>query len=335
MRTFKLILVFLLFTCGMWCVRKKAPYEPEPRWGVEVDSTGTPEIIYGDTAHSVRMPQQEILWPSLADSPWPMHKRTPQCVARTPYPGPVNGIILWETTIPGGKLMDPPVIDASDRIYLTNEYANVGPSRVFCVNPNGEIQWTFPDPQISEHFAGSPLIGSDGTVYVNNWLKDGLFYAIHPDGSVKWTCPLDGLGSSCGNNIGLDGTLFTVTWEEGILYAIHPDGTVKWESTGSGGGYESSSASVVLSPDGETLYVEDKSERIVAVHTADGSEKWSFDSGLHWHTGLMVDNQGRIYFETSTHIVCVDENGTEEWRYESSDIYLSYGGAYDCCMAWD
>jgi len=39
------------------------------------------------------VPQTDIPWSSLADTPWPMHHHDPQSTGRSNYSGPQNGII--------------------------------------------------------------------------------------------------------------------------------------------------------------------------------------------------------------------------------------------------
>ena len=40
--------------------------------------------------------QEDIPWPSLADSPWPMNHHDPQSTGRSPYDGPALGQIEWQ-----------------------------------------------------------------------------------------------------------------------------------------------------------------------------------------------------------------------------------------------
>ncbi len=39
--------------------------------------------------------QEDIPWPSLADSPWQMYHGDPQSTGRSKYPGPISGTIDW------------------------------------------------------------------------------------------------------------------------------------------------------------------------------------------------------------------------------------------------
>jgi len=40
--------------------------------------------------------QEDIPWPSLADSPWPMNHGDPQSTGRSKFPGPLSGTVIKE-----------------------------------------------------------------------------------------------------------------------------------------------------------------------------------------------------------------------------------------------
>ncbi|MDP2364134.1 MAG: hypothetical protein Q8M94_10235, partial [Ignavibacteria bacterium] len=40
--------------------------------------------------------QEDIPWPSLADSPWPMYQHDPQNTGRSKYKGPQSGVTTWD-----------------------------------------------------------------------------------------------------------------------------------------------------------------------------------------------------------------------------------------------
>ena len=65
--------------------------------------------------------------------------------------------------------------------------------------------------------------------------RDGVFYAIKADGTLKWTfpCPSDVTRNPA---IGLDGTIYFAVYN-GTLYALNNDGTLKWSfSSGAASG---------------------------------------------------------------------------------------------------
>ena len=63
--------------------------------------------------------------------------------------------------------------------------------------------------------SGTPVIGSDGTVYIGN--DDKNVYAFNPDGTVKWTYPAGGSFMSP-PAVGADGTIYIGNYDSNILH---------------------------------------------------------------------------------------------------------------------
>jgi outer membrane protein assembly factor BamB len=70
----------------------------------------------------------------------------------------------------------------------------------------------------------SPVIGSDGTIYIGTRFSDGLF-AYNPNGSLKWAYR-DVEGMTTVPAIGNNGTIYFGTTDG--LIALNPNGTLKW-----------------------------------------------------------------------------------------------------------
>jgi outer membrane protein assembly factor BamB len=158
----------------------------------------------------------------------------------------------------------------------------------------------------------SPLIDKDGIIYIGS--TDGCFYAINPDGSIKWKFCTDS-EIQCGLrgvNIGLDGTLYFSTLE--ALYALNNDGTVKWSLP------EYADSRVVISPDGNTLYVNSIRSGTISALDNDGNLKWVYlDVEGAFASNLLVDSYGRIYILTSDSTYsAVNENGKLVWDFSIS-----------------
>jgi len=321
---FLLILILLSFAC----TREKKPLEPEK-----------------PSAIPSTMPQVDIPWPSLAKSPWSLSHRTPQCVARTRLLGPRTGQILWHTPVPRGKALSPPVIGEDGTIYVSVNvagYPELPLSGLYAISPNGEIKWQFTPPNHlkNEQLDGSPMIGADGTIYVASWGNRAysFFYALHPDGTVKWVYKLEAESVEGGNNIGLDGTLYTVTMD-GHLHAINPDGTRKWKAYGLAGFQSEPSGSISISPDGRTLYLGGLDRTLNAVNAADGSMKWRKITGLDYNRVPMIDFQGHIYCQAidslGHYVFSLDPEGRERWRFKISTSTFPVGLGSDFVMDWD
>ena len=130
---------------------------------------------------------------------------------------------------------------------------------------NPATKWSF---ETEGSIASSPVIGTDGTIYVGS--NDKKLYAVNPDGSMKWSFTTQGAITSS-PAIGTDGTIY-VGNNAKKLYALNPDGTEKW-------GFDTQEAigsSAVIGDDG-TIYVTTYDGDIYAINP-DGDEKWSSET---------------------------------------------------------
>ncbi|UCE08713.1 MAG: PQQ-binding-like beta-propeller repeat protein, partial [bacterium] len=87
-------------------------------------------------------------------------------------------------------------------------------------NP-GKLKWSF----TTEGWVLSPVIGSDGTIYVGAF--DDKLYAINPDGTEKWNYTISKYMIKS-PAIGSDGSIYAGS-TKGIFFALKPDGTEKWQ----------------------------------------------------------------------------------------------------------
>jgi len=179
--------------------------------------------------------------------------------------------------------------------------------------------------------ACSPLVAADGTVYIGS--TDHLFYAVKPNGTLKWTFKANAAINSISASIGLDGTVY-FTAADNCLYAVNPDGTLRWKSGESHKFLCSGLAGISVSPDGSTLYLgyvgtaaSDASSGLAAV-TLDGRVKWAFKAGSVDCTPL-VDNEGNIFFGAGG-MFSVTPEGQLRWKYpggmNNKDAAMDYDG---------
>jgi outer membrane protein assembly factor BamB len=75
------------------------------------------------------------------------------------------------------------------------------------------VKWLFKSACATD----GPAIGADGTVYFGT--KDGTFYALNPDGTLRFQLKAGGQISSA-PAIANDGSVYFVA-DDGFLYAIH------------------------------------------------------------------------------------------------------------------
>src|SRR3990172_9720299 len=169
--------------------------------------------------------QEDIPWPSLADSPWPMSHGNPQLNGRATTIGPKLGVLDWKTefstTEPLGDTFLSPILRDSTVYFVSYKDVGENESHLYALNINsGIIEWSF---QL-ENFKNTspPITVTNNTIYVADWNSN--LYAVSKSGEQLWKVVLPSpIRSSM--NIGKDGTLYGFAGS-GVVYAIK-DGTIK------------------------------------------------------------------------------------------------------------
>ena len=316
MKKSKLMILIFFLTMIFSCQREKNPIKPPG----------------GGNIH----PQADIPWPSLAKSPWPMHHHDPQSTGRSPYVGPQQGRVAWKYNV-GGPVGTSVAIGPDSTIYFATSYdTSEGYQKPFlyALTWNGILKWKFrlsDIPGVNSQGA-SPLIASDGTIYIGT--IDNRLLAINPNGTLKWKFETDGAIYQLGMNIGLDGAIYFVD-NTNHLYAVDQSGMLRWKI---GENYKfgySDPSGISFSPDGETLYLgcdgtaeSDTIKGLVAVDVT-GKVKWLFRTGSITVTP-QVDNSGNIFFsagkglgsneENQTGVFSVTSEGQLRWKYLTAYI---------------
>jgi parallel beta-helix repeat protein len=165
----------------------------------------------------------------------------------------------------------------------------------------------------------SPVIGSDGTVYVGS--GDGKVYALNPDGSVKWiyaTGMYNKVGAINSLISGADGTIYAVSgYYDNRLYALNVDGTLKWNYKAPGSIYTPK-----VGADG-TIYLGCTDGKLYALHP-NGTVKWTYDTGTYIYSqgrGPAIGSDGTIYVESvesyskGGNLYALNPDGTLKWKY--------------------
>jgi outer membrane protein assembly factor BamB len=180
---------------------------------------------------------------------------------------------------------------------------------------NGKLKWSY---TTGGNVESSPVIGSDGTIYVGSW--DHKLYAINPVGTIKWSF-ITGDTVSSTSAIGSDGTIYFGS-NDGKLYAVGPDGTEKWRfSTDSGMDH----SSPVIGNDG-TIYVGTGTGSIKKLYAInpDGTEKWNFTTGNELYSSPAIGSDGTIYVGSGDNkLYAIDPAGTEKWNLTAGNSMYS------------
>jgi large repetitive protein len=272
--------------------------------------------------------QEDIPWPSLADSPWPASNADMQRTGRSKYNGPQQGVI---TAALYANQMQTGIAFGNDSIFYYGTSSRWGSdsTKLIAAKIDGTILWTY-DLWAYETMT-TPLIDDQGTIYTANGFFCKIF-AINPDGTLKWTYETEREVFNRGLGMGKDGTLYAV--ENGsTLLAIGRYGNLLWKyqdvSIAAG-----SKINLAFSPDGKTLYmhgskVGNDTSSVIAFDLTSKSIKWKFGKLTNLN-GVMVDSKGNIYvmypgdsgtFREGT-LFCLNHDGTVKWYFNRS---IGYG----------
>src|SRR5262249_34369029 len=147
-----------------------------------------------------------------------------------------------------------------------------------------------------------PSVGPDGTIYIGSgFLSNPLFYALNPDGTYKWTTPVDGAGGWVGYTsatISGDGnTVFTPSGQ--FIYALSaghdewkfdPGNTLGGNTltlSANGLVYFTQNAGVTGIPPGTHGY-------LYALRASDRALIWSYDIGSS-RDAPVIASDGTLY----------------------------------------
>jgi hypothetical protein len=299
----KYISYFLTFVLTIFCSSCKKSTEP-------IGSNNPPPGY-----------QEDISWPSLADSPWPMYRCDPQGTGRSKGLGPQFGVIEW--------LVD--TLNISTGIAIGNDstiycgvIGNAGKnySALIALNQDGSIKWQY---ELSPHniWLSSPIVSSEDIIYISDHMAD-KFHAVKSDGSTNWAIDLDSRISQTGINIGKDGTIYIVGSTNNVwtLYAVSKQGQILWSIDNIDiAGDEINGMS--FSADGKTLYIPGDYDGpgLTAIDIETRSVKWEFGFARLTLSGApVIDSKGNIYVissdeEDNGFLYCLDGEKNIRWSY--------------------
>jgi outer membrane protein assembly factor BamB/subtilisin family serine protease len=172
----------------------------------------------------------------------------------------------------------------------------------------------------------APSVGPDGTVYVSS--ADHFFYAINPNGTLKWRTPTDFYSDSSSAAIAADGTLHFGTLN-GVIYALNPDGSIRWTAAP---GVSQFVAAPAVAADGTSYFKQ--TEGIVRAYSPAGVELWTYTvTGEGSYAGPAIGADGTIYVPADDGAIhALNPDGTLRWRFlpktatgadDDSGIYTS------------
>ena len=257
--------------------------------------------------------QNEIPWPTLADSPWPMMKHDPQATGRSSYVGPKTPNIVWTMDMPYGLLSGPSIGPDNNLYFGSNTFFFNDTNYFYSADPRGELIWEIRTP---ERYANptAALISADSSVYLNSTGYN--LSSVKLNGEFNWTYISETRMGLNTLNIDLDNKIYFVT-QNGNLNSIKSNGHLNWAESYDVGFWTNQP---VFSPDGQTIYIAGKDSNLYAINL-DGSLKWKLTSGP-MSAAPVIDNNGNIYIVAgidSMGLHSINPNGSLRWGY----FYLS------------
>lgn len=236
-------------------------------------------------------------WPSLANSPWPMHHGNPQSTGRYDGVAAPNGEILWEFDSYGGYGCSP-VIGADNTIYVVTSWDTLGPGNLNfvlkAINPDGTLQWMFPllvdtTLDLSSPYWVAPVLDNENNIYVGG--TEGYIRKISSSGELIWDYYV-------GNNIYCDGLTLDLERNivfianDGNIYSISSNGSLNWVSSLEEGYTGRRNHQVVFSPDGEFMFIAGIPDNLFCLDNL-GNIQWVYETNRLTSKPLITD-EGNI-----------------------------------------
>lgn len=178
--------------------------------------------------------------------------------------------------------------------------------------PVGTLKWRY---QIGSNIPHSPAIANDGTIFID--ASNSKFYAINPNGTLKWVYTATNTGSFISPAIASDTTIycsFQASSSNDKLYAFNPNGTLKWTYSFPQG----SIGTITLSEDG-VIYVATGGFNGFYAINPNGTLKWNYRPGyeIGGNAAPAIASDGTAYCGTwwGNCIDALYTNGTLKWSF--------------------
>ena len=286
------------------------------------------------TNHNQNSKEQHTYWPSLADSPWPMHAHDPQHTGRSPYAGPEYGEIDWNVDLGSEVDASSPVIGENNAIY-------VGVSRDF----NGIYGYSAEGQQIMSLSLGgrlttSPVLARDNIIYIGSTITsesaDGIA-AITTAGNVLWELNTPAKGKYNYPVPDITGDFLYLLTQNYIL-KIHAATGVIRDSLTVSERIVFRGMAPAFSNDGKTLYATggfygdswSEGSAVLFAFDTSGTHLWTYDTNFRDDSFDMsypsVDNQGTIYFQAPLGVHAVNPDGSLKWTFKTNDGTECFNG---------
>jgi hypothetical protein len=266
--------------------------------------------------NSCGIPQQQLPWPGLAQTPWPMARHDPQCTGRSQYRGPQLGKV---------KALFHPTYDCTVPVVGADTLFFVGSGgSLLAISFSGDLKWGVNLGNTSR-FESPPVLLADGSIFIMG--DKGYSLRLQDTTLLPSGLPFGSTMRQVG--VGKDGTIYAVGG--GRLYAVR-GGSLLWSRTLSIGDTfnGNADAGIAMSPDGASMYVPAGPERSLYALDLNGDILWadSLDSGVFGTPS--VDNAGNLFVWTKDSLVSLTSGKKRRWAlytgHENWDVTIDNMG---------
>ena len=257
--------------------------------------------------------QENITWPSLSDSPWPMEHHDPQYTGRSTFNGPASFNVV--------KLIDTLKLDAGisvgkdSFIYMPFNFF------LFSLNLAGQIKFS---KSFGIYTLTTPIVKKNGDIVIY-YESPSAITEINKAGEIIWQYNLD---FNLSTQLGIDREGNIYFTHEGTLYVLDNSGHLSWSLEDNRFGTVSSFS---FSPDGKMLYLApNKGLTILALDLTQKEVKWTFGESGNIAYPALIDADGNIYFSSegdennSPGFYSLNPEGKINWHFAHNMFYRHY-----------
>ena len=251
----------------------------------------------------------------LQDPAWPMYGHDSRHTGQGQYASTGAPGLSWSFTLRYAATMTTsyPAIDSDGRVYI-GLGSSVGGDKLFCVNPDCTLAWSY---QTSNAILSCPAIDSDGRIYFSADGVSGDLYAMDSDGSLLWTYEMYNTAYYCPPTLGASGEIYIA--EAAYLGRLDPSGSLVWSYY-----FDVSPTDVApaMGSDGRVYVLTSGDSKLYSI-TSLGALSWSYAESGVCHGALSIDSRGKICYGALDNILySLNSNGSLFWSYETGD-YIS------------
>ncbi len=208
-----------------------------------------------------------------------------------------DGTLKWRINL-GSNCVVSPTVGPDGTIY-------VGADKLYAINPNGSIKWVY---EYHNYFVfATPVISSEGTIYIHTTGNDSRLIALNPDGIFKWEYnTLFHSSYSIFPVVGNDDSLYLPT-HPNVLKVLNPDGTLKWQRS-----FEQPITAPAIGSNGD-IYISEIF-RLNSINL-DGTLNWQYENTGYYPVPVIgADGTIYVFYNGSGHVEAINPDATLKWR---------------------